>query len=140
MRGSDSSAAVAESKLTLALASVFESPHARDSSVTQREEVDLVDRFEPALGRSLASPLAELRRGALEPARDPVPFSDELDDLHIHVRKGAPKWLDPRSRACGFIGHEELVDQLEPPAGDHVLDHSPDDPLRVQRSTPSART
>src|SRR5207237_6863895 len=66
-------------------------PDRRDElPVPNPEDIDLIDVLEPPPGRRHAQPLAAVRPRAPEMSDDPIPLRDQLDDLHLKVRKRAP--------------------------------------------------
>ena len=104
---------------------VLDAPHRRDPIADEREEVDLVDRFEAPARRGVAAPLAERGRRTLKAPDDRVALGDELHQLHMQIRKRAAEAAKPVAGKGGHLRREQLVDQFVTSAVDRFIYEAP---------------
>jgi hypothetical protein len=60
---------------------------------------------------------------------DLVPLGDQLDDLHVDIRKAGPERGDPAPGRRGQLGRVELVDRLHAAVVEDLGDQPADDRL-----------
>src|SRR5581483_972027 len=135
----------ADAELTHSRQVVLDAERRGQLPVLDMKDVDLIDVLEAPVGGGHPEPLAAMGPGAPEMCDDRVALGDQLDDLHLEVGEGAPKWADPPLGRQGELTGGDLVDDSWVVLGERLLEQPADQALVVlsrhgpgRRSTPRA--
>jgi hypothetical protein len=108
---------------------VFDPERGHESPVMDTEDVDLVNVLEAPSGRGHTEPFAEMRPGALEPGYHLLALGDQIDDLHLKVRKRALKRTNPAPCDLREPASRDLTENFEVSLPDGLINQATDQQL-----------